>query len=176
MRRAGSRTPVTLGVYPTARGLGWVAFEGPRALHDWQLVEVRRNKNIACMRRMEELFERYHPETLVLETFERRNSARTDRISNLCRAMVALAHDRGVEVAIYGRHDVEGCFSTVGARTRHEIAEAVARHLSCLTDRLPGKRLPWKSEDRRMALFCAGALVLTHFRRNAQFFPEQEEA
>ncbi|HUZ12294.1 MAG TPA: hypothetical protein VMU93_05545 [Caulobacteraceae bacterium] len=165
MNAPSTRLPLTFSVYPTARGFGWIAFEGPLAPYDWELVEITKDKNVAALRRIEELIERLQPETLVLEAFERRNSARSDRIANLCRALVSLAASRGVEVAIYGRRDIETCFATVGARTRHEIAEAVARHVEGLRERLPKKRLPWNSEDRRMALFNAAALVITHYAR-----------
>lgn len=165
-----SDSPLILSVHPTARGFGWVAFEGPFAPHDWGVVETRKDKNAMCLRKVEELIERLQPEALVLEAFERRNSARTDRIAKLGRALCALANDRGVEVAVYGRPDVEVCFSALGARTRQEIAETVARHVPALRERLPAKRVPWKAEDRRMALFNAAAVVLTHYRYNAEVF------
>lgn len=171
------RRPLTLGIYPTSRGFGWVAMESPLAPFDWGLVEVRRDKNQTCMLRIEELLNRLMPETIVLETFEKRNSRRTDRIAKLCRGIAALGADRGIDVLAYSCCDIETCFATLGARTRHEIAEAVARHLPALADRLPAKRPVWKSEDRRMALFNAAALVLARFRYGAQnLFVELEEA
>ena len=78
--------------------------------------------------------------------------------------MVSLAADRGVEVAIYARGEVQACFASVGARTRREIAEAVVRHIDAFRHRLPNKRRPWEGEDRRMAIFAAAALVLTHYQ------------
>lgn len=167
------RQPITLSVHPTARGFGWIAFAGPQHPYDWELVEVRKDKNVVCLRRVEELIDRLLPETLVLEAFERRDSARKDRITKLCRGLSALAKDRAVEIAVYSRRDIAGCFQTVGAETRHEIAEAVARHVPELRERLPGKRKPWNGEDRRMALFCAAALVLTHYRHTAQRFLDE---
>lgn len=162
--------PTTLAIHPNARGFGWAAFTGPLALHDWAVVEVTKDKNVRCLKRVEELFERLHPEALVLETFERRNARGADRIVRLCRALTAFAVDQGVEVAVYGRRDVRKCFESVGARTRHEIAEAVARHLPALAHKLPPKRRAWMSDDKRMSVFCAAALVLTHYRFNAQLF------
>jgi hypothetical protein len=73
--------------------------------------------------------------------------------------------DRGVEVVIYSRGDVRACFAAVGARTRHEIAEAVVRHIDAFRPKLPKKRQPWESEDRRLAMFSAAALILTHYQR-----------
>jgi hypothetical protein len=67
-------------------------------------------------------------------------------------------------VAVYSRGQVRQVFASVGAVTRQEIAEAVARHLEPFQQHLPPRRRPWQSEDERMALFSAAALLLTHFR------------
>jgi len=160
--------PLTLAIHPTSRGFGWAALASPLSPYDGGLFEVRTDKNPVCLRKIEALFERLEPETVVLEAFEKRNSARADRIARLCRAVVAMANDRGVEFAIYTRRDIEAAFAEVGARTRQEIAEAVARRLPALHPRLPCKRKAWDGEDRRMALFNAAALVLTHYRHQAQ--------
>ena len=170
MSAAKVREPITFAVYPTARGFGWAALSSPLAPHSGGLVEVTKDKNVVCLRKIEVLLDQLEPEMLVLEAFEKRNSARADRIAKLCRALVALANDRGIEFAIYTRVDIERCFATVGARTRYEIAETIARHVPALSPRLPQKRQPWKADDRRMALFNAAALVFTHFRYQAQFF------
>jgi hypothetical protein len=164
------RAALTFAVYPTARGFGWAAFTSPLSPHTGGLVEVAKDKNVVCLRRIEKLLVDLEPETLVLEAFERRNSARSDRIARLCRSLVALANDRGVELAIYTRKEIETCFASVGARSRFEIAEAIARHVPALAPRLPKKRKAWDAEDRRMALFNAAALVFTQYRYQAQFF------
>ena len=184
---------LTLAIHPTHRGFGWVAFEGPFSPYDWGMVFTRRRKNAHCLRRTEALLGRFLPDTLVLEVFDRRRSARAPRITRLGRAMVSLAVDRGVEVAegpprglvriiahgtdelldlgvevaIYSRGDVRACFANVGAGTRQEIAEAVARHIDAFRHQLPRKRRSWESEDRRMAIFAAAALVLTHYQLGA---------
>lgn len=170
MMPATLRPALTLGIYPTARGFGWIVFEGPFAPFDWAVVGVKADKNSACLRAIESLIERFHPETLVLEAFERRSSARANRITRLCRAITCLAEDRGVSVAVYRRSDITDCFRTIGAVTRQEIAEAVARHVYALRHRLPKNRRMWESEDKRMSLFNAAALVLTHYRHQALFF------
>src|ERR1700744_331397 len=107
--------PLTLGVHPTPRGLGWIAFENPLAAYDWELIEARKDKNVICLNRIAELLDRLSPETLVLEAFEQRDSARRSRIAVLCRGMLTLAKERNIEVVIYGRRDIERCFATYGA-------------------------------------------------------------
>ena len=160
------RRAFTLAVHPTSRGMGWIIFEGPFAPHDWGHVTARKgDKNATCLGHIEKLVARFVPETLVLEAFEKRGSARADRIGRLGRAIVALAQELRIEVAIYTRGDVKGCFASVGASTRQQIAEAIARHFIPLRHRVPKARKPWEADPPRMALFSAAALVLTHYQR-----------
>ena len=95
------------------------------------------------------------------------NVRRTRRVVALQKAVVAAALSRGIEVTLFVRGDVQGCFSEVGARTRLEIAAAVARQIPALSHRLPRRRGAWMPENRWMALFNAAALVLTHYRLGA---------
>ena len=118
-------------------------------------------------RQLVEAFARLGDHAAVLEAFERPNAKRADRLVRLCRAISALAADRGAEVAIYSRVDIAACFLDIGARTRDEIARAVVRHVDVFRHRLPKRRKPWQAEDARMALFSAAALVLTHYRLGA---------
>jgi hypothetical protein len=161
---------LVLAIHPTVRGFGWAALEGPLAPYNGSLVEVSGDKNAACLRRIEQLFNRLQPDALVLEAFGRGKSSRSDRIRRLGRAVVALARLKGIEVVIYARSDVQTSFQLWGARTRREIAEAVARQLPALGRRLPPERKPWKCEDRRMALFASAALVLTYYDQLAREF------
>lgn len=162
---------LTLAIHPVSRGFGWIAFEAPFAPYDWGLVTVRgTDKNARCLRRAERILDRFEPETLVLEAFEKRRSARADRIALLGRGLVALAGERGIDVAVYTRGEVKACFAKVGAVSRQEVAEAVSRHVPALHHRLPKPRRPWQTENPRMALFTAAALVLTHYQYVASQF------
>lgn len=159
------RPTFVLALHPTTRGLGWIVSEGPFAPHDWGNAQTRRgDKNAQALAHVERLIARYEPETIVLEAFEKRHSARANRVARLGRAIVALANDRSIEVAIYTRGEVKACFAAVGAVSRHQIAEAVGRSLSALAHCLPKPRRSWESENPRMALFSAAALVLTHYQ------------
>jgi hypothetical protein len=90
---------------------------------------------------------------------------------------VNLAAERGVEVEVYKRGDVQNAFRVVEARSREEIARAVARTVPGLAKYLPQKRKDWIGEDRRLSVFCAAALVLTHYHFDAmQFFDDLKQA
>lgn len=168
---------LVLGVHPVSQGFGWIAYSNPLAPYDWRVKRTRSgNKNAECIAYVAKLIDRLHPTTLVLEAFEFETSERAPRITRLGRALVALAIDRGVEVAVLRRGDVQGCFAGVGAATREDIALAVARHTPALRDRLPRRRQAWNSEDLRMSLFSAAALVATHFALDAQQLLDQLRA
>jgi Holliday junction resolvasome RuvABC endonuclease subunit len=159
--------PLVFGFHPTSHGFGWVAFSSPLAIYDFGLCEMRREKNAGCLRKLERLFDRLEPQVIVFEAYDGRASRRSERVKRLYKATALLARDRGMEVAIYSRGDTKACFASVGAQSRQEIAEAVARSLEILRGRLPKPRRPWEGPCRRMALFDAAAVVLTHYRLGA---------
>jgi Holliday junction resolvasome RuvABC endonuclease subunit len=150
-----------LAVHPTARGVGWALFEGPLAPMDWAV--VRSTDNAKCLERIEGLLARYSPEAIVLEDFERRRRKRIERVQRLARAIVQLASNRGTEACVYSRAVVRTCFASVGARTRYEIAHAIAAHLDAFRHRMPPIRRAWMSQDARLSIFDAASLALTHF-------------
>lgn len=163
------RRAFTLAVHPGYRGFGWVLAESPLSIIDWGIVEVRQgDKNLVALRRLGTLLSRYQPDTLVLEAFFSRSTKRHARIERLCRGMMARAHAQSVDVAIYTRADVRGCFVLHGAKTRHEIAAAVAARIDLLAPLLPKPRRAWESEHRNAQVFGAAALVLCHYDREAR--------
>jgi Holliday junction resolvasome RuvABC endonuclease subunit len=157
---------ITFGVHATSHGFGWVAFEGPLAIFDWGTARARTDKNNTSMRRLERLLERFQPETLVLEAFEGVGVHRSQRVARLCRAMIASAVMRGINVAVYGRGDVKGSFAHLGAIDRHDTAQALARLFDVLRPLLPKRRRAWEMANDQMGIFNAAAVVLTHFQHD----------
>ena len=157
---------LVIALHATSRGFAYAVFEGPFSPYDWGSMTAKGEKNAACLRKLGKLLSRYQPEILLLE--EPRSVAnRSDRIVRLYKAIVALCASNGVEAAVYRRQDITACFASVGAQTRQEIAEAIARQIPALDHKLPKPRRPWEGESRRMALFCAAALILTHYQLGA---------
>jgi len=158
---------LVLGFHPSNQGFGWIAFSGPFSIHHWGVCDMGREKNEGCLRKLERILEHLNPHAIVLEAFEDAKQRRSERVVRLCRAVVAMARDRGMEVAIYARGEIVACFVSVGAKTRYEIASAIARSFEILRDRLPAPRKQWETGHRRMTLFDAAALVLTHYNLGA---------
>lgn len=167
-----SRKALTLAIYPTFWGFGWAALEGPLSAFDWGLAFTRIDKNVNCLRRADRLIERLQPETLVLEDFESYRSVRHDRIRKLCRALMGLARERGVEVAVLSRAEIAATFAHANDSSRQSVAEAIARHLPILRRCLPRKRKSWEAEPHRLAIFNAVAVALTHYRLSCNLLLE----
>lgn len=161
---------LVLGVHPTSRGFGWVTFENPFTVFEHGVCAPRGDKNHGCIRKFEKLLAHLRPEVLVMEAFDAESSNRSDRIRTLCLRFVAIAADQGVETVIFRRSQVQRIFSAVGAESRFQIADAVARHVPSLAPYLPSPRRPWEAEDKRLSVFSAAALVLTFYQNGAATF------
>lgn len=151
--------PRLFALHCSAKGFGFVVFEG-EATYDWGTVTARGDKNAITLRKLVRLLDRFSPEALVLE--EPSGAGRSDRIVELHAAIETLSRSRNIDLYQYLPSDIQRRFSRVGARTRQEVAEAVVQELDVLSPRLPHPRKPWQSEARRMAIFSAAAVALTH--------------
>lgn len=158
---------LVLGVHPTSRGFGWAAFTTPLNLYHHGLHPAQGDKNTSCLEKLAALIEELQPETLVLEAFDAESSLRSARIRTLCLAMVSLAAEQGLEVTVYKREEVRASFASAGAKSRDDVAAAVARAVPALAPRLPAKRKLWIGEDKRLSIFAAAALALTHYQNGA---------
>lgn len=161
---------LVLGLHPMRDGFAWIIYDGPFNPWAWRMVWVDAADNAVILSKATRVLDVFKPRTMVLEAFEPSVSARSARMTELGRDLVALAYKRDIEVIVLGRSDVQDCFSPFGATTRHEIAAAVARHTPSLEALLPTKRRIWETENLRMALFSAAALVVAHFSIDARRF------
>ncbi len=165
---------ITLAFFPSARGLGWAAFENPFLPVSYGVFtasakanQATPSKNGQCLNKADSLMGKLQPETVLLEAFETHGASRHDRLIRLSRSITSLAEDRGIDVRIMPRSDVYAAFEEVGARTRDEVAVAVARSVPQLTVYLPRPRRTYDSENKYLALFNAAALVLTNYKRGS---------
>lgn len=155
---------LVLALYPSARGLAFVIFEGPLSPIDWGVKAVRgRHDRITVLFEMaKSLIERYQPEIVVLQG-HRKGNRRADHARRLEQMILTCAAGQNAEAHRYTREDVRNCFRQSGAITRYEIAHAIAAHIPALSHRLPPMKKLWQSEDGRMGLFDAASLALTYF-------------
>ena len=160
---------IVLAIYPTTRGIAFALMKSPLAPIDWGVKGVQGpDKNALCLERVATLLEVNQPDVVVLEDPTSPRLRRSARIERLTRAIETLARDQVVDVHRYPRSAVQDCFSQFGARTRYEIAVAIATRVPAFERFLPPRRKLWESEDARMGIFRAAALALTYYGSREQ--------
>ena len=156
---------LVLAIYFQTSGFGFVLLEHGFFPVDWGAPEVRgRDRAKRALRQIDSLLTLHTPDVLILQDTTRRGTRRAPRIQALNRQTLLLARRRGVPVGTYSRARVRKYFEVVGATTKQRIAETIARHIPALSLYVPPPRKPWKSEDARMGIFEAAALVWTYLR------------
>jgi len=154
---------LVLAVRPTARGFGWVLFEGPFTPGDWGLVAARGDTSARAMRRFEKLLNQYRPTTVVMEKPSPERKGVSTRVRLLAKTMRGFAENRDIDVYVYARSEVALTVAGDEAATRHAVAQTVAVQLPILRHRMPPKRKPWLPEDDRQSLYDAAALGIAHY-------------
>jgi hypothetical protein len=155
---------LVLAIYPTTRGIAFALMRSPLAAIDWGIKGVYgREKNAAFLKKVAGLLDANQPDVLVLEDPTSARLSRSARIGRLTRAIERLAEDQVIDVRRYPRAAVQECFGQFGARTRYEIAMAIATRVPAFERFLPPPRKLWMSEDARMGIFRAAALALTYY-------------
>lgn len=154
---------LALAIDPTSRGFGYALFEGPQIPLDWGITDIRLQKNQTSLERIKKLISFYQPEILILENCSQMGNRRCQRIQDLLENIEKFAKSQKIPVMKYSSCRIKEVFSFFDIRTKHQIAEKICEWLPELASRLPPKRKPWMSEDPRMSIFDAVALILTYY-------------
>ena len=150
------------------RGFAFVFFKSPSSPIDWgvQYVAVSHAKrNAASLSRIEKILDQHQPDAIVIEDYTERGSRRSPRIRRLYRSLGHVAQTRAIDVYPIKKADMQQCFASVGAKTKHEIGQAVARQFPEFAHRLPGKRQAWEAQQTGMGLFSAAALGVVFYQQ-----------
>lgn len=148
---------------PSNKGFGYAVFELPFRLVECGFAHVSGDKNAGATVRFEKLLIRFRPDTVVLEDAEAPGSRRHPRVRRLAETLAKLARERGIAVSTVARVAVLKCFAPADGRaTKYTIAKQLSKQFPELGDCLPPPRKPWRTEDRRLAIFDAVALAVTH--------------
>lgn len=158
-----------LALFPSRDGFGWILLDGPLSLVVWEVCTLAKEnrgaeeKNRRCLEKAQMLLKRHRPGVLVLEAFEGPKTRRRKRIIDFCRSLIAASAVEGIPVRILTRAQINACFKSQQAKTRHEIAQVVGKFLVEIEARTPEKRKPWQGEFANMALLNAGALGIAFY-------------
>lgn len=162
MKQSPTNPPRLLALDPTSTGFGFVVLEGEELI-EWGINGVKGDKNKECLRKIGRLIDRYQPDVVVMEHYDRKSCRRTIRIKELIQELKRLAQRRGVQSRTISQSQIRGVFVKFGARTKHQVAIEIAKQFPELAPHLPQPRKPWMSEDERMNIFDAAAIAVTFF-------------
>jgi RNase H-fold protein (predicted Holliday junction resolvase) len=162
MKRSLTNYPRLLALDPTSTGFGFIVLEGDELI-DWGVNGVKGDRNKESLRKIGRLIDRYQPDVLVMEHYDRKSRRRTMRTKELIEELKRLAQRRGSQPGTISQSQIQVAFEQCGAITKHQIAVEIAKRFPELLPSLPPLRKPWKSEDKRMSIFDAAALAVTFF-------------
>ena len=153
---------IVLSIYPNVSGLGYAVFEGALIPVDWGIKTARQKKHTTLMRHTESLLHLFKPSTIILPA----RSAfvhGSERLVKVAVDIEKVAMSCGAVVRWYSRTEIRQHFSHYGAQSKDAIAAAISRLLPEFEQHLPPPRKIWMSEDYRMGIFDAVALMLAHY-------------
>lgn len=159
-RESGERVA---GIAPKGSGFGYAVFEQPYGPIDWGTRVVASGSHEDCLRKIRALLEWFQPSLIVVENFTGSGSRRGPRVQALIRSIALLAKDSEIPLSAYSRGRIRQAFEeTRGVWRKDDIATSISKEFKEFAPYLPPARQIWMSEDRRMLMFDAAALVLTH--------------
>jgi hypothetical protein len=161
-----ARSNLIMSVFPFARGIAYVVFEGPNSPVDWGICDPHGDrKTHRAIRIIAALVDRYSPDILILRDRASIRPERSWRHAKLVETLKKIADREGISITRFSRDQVRQSFSALGSPTRYAIVQAIAKQVPIFETYVPPVRKIWKAEDRRMGMFDAAALALTFYRQ-----------
>lgn len=155
-----SRTLIALEVRPLQ--FGFVVIENTQLL-DWGVCTLTAGAlGSTVAKRILPLIDQYGPFVIALR---RRTDSKAYRpqLGLTLREVTTHAKARAVRIEWISTVDVRRYFSSLGYRTKHQIAVAVAELFPELIWKLPPKRKPWQHEHPNILIFDAVATGLSFY-------------
>lgn len=163
------RYDLVLSIYITADGFAFVLFEGAALPLDWGATRQKPlGKNARSFEKLVDLIERFRPDVIVLEKIVAAATHHSPRQVKLAIMLETYLEGLGIPFFRYSRDDIKRAFAHLPSTSKDAIAEAISKMVPALFRFVPPKRKPWEGQNKRMALFDAAALALTHFKAARQ--------
>jgi len=161
MNNNKQKYPRILAIAPSTRGFGFAVFEEQDTLVDWGVKRMTGDKNTRSVAKVKEMIIHYQPGMIVMEDTSSKTSRRVVRIRKLSQTLIALAASQKISVKLFAREIIQKVICPNSKGTRCEVANAITeRFPEELGFLLPPKRSTCQSNDYRMDIFEAVALVL----------------
>ena len=165
MNQSISKQVRTLAIALTARGFGYSVMEGQVILESGNK-EVKGNKNLNSVSKVEKLLNLFRPSVLVLQDVNAKGCHRWPRIKELHQQVIVLAKKQKCKTAILSGKRLRIALLDDVNGTKHELAEMLAQRFPAeLAHKLPPKRRLWENEVGRMDMFDAVGLAVVFSMR-----------
>lgn len=161
MKRTRDSRLRVLAVHVNCRGFGYVVVEGTERLVDWGVKQVIQFGQAKTVDVVAELVRQYRPRLVLLEDILSEANRRSPRAVLVTRRITEFLGEWGVGCQLMPARLVADTFRRWGAQTKQDRARTIVDLLPVLAPQLPPPRKPWMSEDSRMSIFSAAALVFT---------------
>jgi hypothetical protein len=161
-----ARSNFVMSLFPFARGIAYVVFEGPNSPVDWGICDPHGDrKKHHAIRIIAALVDRYSPDVLILRDRAGIRPGQNWRHAKLVETLKEIADREGISITRFSRDQVRQSFSSLESPTRYAIVQAIAKQVPIFETYVPPVRKIWKAEDRRMGMFDAAALALTFYKQ-----------
>lgn len=166
LRKSPSDELRLIAVEVRRHGFAFVILESRDVLDCGSRTCQRSDAPVCLSLRFRRMLINHCPAVVVMNASGRqRNSSLNDSRNDIARALRRTCNGLRVEVVELSSAAVLAHFAIQNARTKYEIARAVASSLPELSWKLPPQRKAWESEHYRMPVFNAAALGLTYMEQ-----------
>lgn len=168
IRKANTDDTRLIAVHVRPHGFAYIVLESTNVL-DCGSRGCQRPDAPECLSlRFHRILIQHSPAIVIVNSGKRtqRPLSQNDARSAIARALRRVCKTLRVDLVELNSTAIQAHFAVQNARTKYEIACAVATFLPELAWKLPPQRKAWESEHYRMAIFDAAALALAYAGRH----------
>jgi hypothetical protein len=151
-----------IGLDIRPRGFGFIVLEGSSVLDCGSRSCGRKDSRTCLGQRFQRILETYKPSIVAMRSRRAMRTSAAERRKALASILRAVARESKIAIVDVNLSAFREYFRLHNARTKYEIAHAVATLLPELAWKLPPQRKIWQSEHHRMSIFDAAAVALVH--------------
>lgn len=145
---------------------GYAVFDGPNRLLDWGVcLYGSSGAPTAARKRLAPRLKQFRPSAIVVGIALRENALGRFGLRRILGAIRREALAYGIPLQIIEKSKVRNIFRSLNAKTKHQVAMAVAHLFPELRWKLPPKRKLWQKEHYRIAIFQAVAVGYVYWQQ-----------
>lgn len=131
----------------------------------FQLAATNAKSDQARQNAVHSLILKYQPTHLVLERTNAHGFRKSKRTKGLIRALALDASALGLKIIHVSSPAIREAIGAPSEASKYELSQALTNHFAELIPYLPKPKKDWETEDKRIAVFMALAMVMTAFGR-----------